>query len=250
MHETIIGLIIASGGSLINFISAKVYNYLTGNSKTFIWRNKFLNLKSLKFSTEFNELKKRTRIVVIDDEDGFPIKLFQSEGYSIDKWEYVEDYCKLENGFYDIIVLDIKGVAHQISEEDGLGVLVSIKKKNPAQIVISYSQYSYDLNKIQFFQLADENIAKPSDFLKIKSILDNLISTQFKPDRYINALNEALKKNKIKEREITKLNLQISKAISLKSNPDWTQIMGFIQDKTELVKQVESLGETIVKFYH
>jgi hypothetical protein len=250
MHEIILGLIITVGGSLINFISTKIYNHFTGDSKNFIWRDKTVDLKSLKVPAEFGELKKRTRIVVIDDEDGFPVNLFQAEGYSIDKWKTVTDYSKLEIGFYDIIILDIKGVAQHISEEDGLGVLISLKKKNPAQIIISYSQYSYDLNKIRFFQLADENIAKPSDFLKIKDLLDNLILTRFKPERYITELNKVLHKNNISEKEISKLNNEIAKAINSKSKPDWKRILGFVQDKTELEKQLVSLGETIFKFYY
>lgn len=249
MSEITIGLLVTVGGSLINFIATKIYNYFTGDSKNFIWRNENIDLKSIKVKDEFDELKKRTRIVVIDDEDSFPVKLFENEGYSIDKWDTVKDYGKLENGFYDIIILDIKGVAEHISEEDGLGVLIDLKKNNPAQIIISYSQHSYDLSKVQFFQLADENIAKPSDFLKIKSILDNLISTQFKPERYISALNQALQKNNVEGKEIKKINTAIAKSIKNKKTPDWSLILSFIEDKTELVKQLISLGNTIIKFF-
>lgn len=249
MHEITFGLIIGVGATFINFIATKIYNYFTGSSKNFIWKNNNIDLKNLKMSGEFEELKKRTRIIVIDDEPNFPIALFENEGYSIDKWDNVRDYGKLENGFYDIIVLDIKGVALHISEEDGLGVLISLKKNNPAQIIISYSQHSYDLNKVQFFQLADENITKPSDFLKIKSIIDNLIATQFKPERYINALNQLLIKNNVEEKEIKKINTEIGKSIRNKTNPDWKKILNFIQDKTELVKILISLGETILKFF-
>jgi hypothetical protein len=249
MDEILITILVTIGCSFLNFIATKIYNYFTGDSKNFIWKNKNIDLKSIRVKDEFEELKKRTRIVVIDDEDNFPSKLFENEGYSIDKWDTVRDYGKLENGFYDIIILDIKGVAQHISEEDGLGVLIDLKKNNSAQIIISYSQHSYDLNKVQFFQLADENIAKPSDFLKIKSIIDNLISTQFKPERYINALNQALIKNNVEEKEIKKINTEIAKSIKINKKPDWSIILKFIEDKTELVKQLISLGNTIIKFF-
>lgn len=249
MNATLLTIGITLGCSLTNFIATKIYNYFTGDSKNFIWKNKNIDLKSFKLNEDFNELKKRTRIVVIDDEDNFPVKLFVDEGYSIDKWDKVKDYGKLENGFFDIIILDIKGVAEHISEEDGLGVLVDLKKNNPAQIIISYSQHSYDLNKVQFFQQADENIAKPSDFLKIKGILDNLISLQFKPERYINALNLELKRNNISESEIKKINTEISKTIKTKKYPDWDLILNSIAGKTQLVKQITSLGNTIIKFF-
>ena len=156
---------------------------------------------------------------------------------------------KLENGFFDIIILDIKGVAQHISEEDGLGVLVSLKKNNPAQIIISYSQHSYDLSKIEFFQLADDNIAKPSDYLKIKSILDNLISSQFKPERYIETLHQILRNNNLSENEIKKLDSGISKSIKKKEKPDWKAILEFTKDKTDLVKQIITIGNTILKFF-
>lgn len=249
MHELIFGLIISAGGSLLNFLSTKIYNHFTGSSKNFLWKNKETTLTHLKFTNEFEELKRRTRIVVIDDEDNFPIILFQNEGYSIDKWNSVIDYSKLENGFYDIIVLDIKGVAKHISEEDGLGVLINLKKKNPSQIIISYSQHSYDLNKVQFFTLADENITKPSDFLKIKNVLDNLISTQFKPERYIAALGQVLIKNNVEQKDINKINVEIAKAIRGKKLPDWNKILEFVQNKADLMKQIISLGNTILKFF-
>ena len=88
-------------------------------------------LDKLKSPLDFEELKKRIRIVLIDDEQGFPLKLFQAEGYAIEHWEKVVSvsYGKLESGFYDIIILDIKGVAEEISKDDGLGVLENIKKK-------------------------------------------------------------------------------------------------------------------------
>jgi hypothetical protein len=249
MTEIATGLIIGAGGSILNFLSTKIYNKVTGSSKNFIWSNENVNLKNFVISDEFDELKRRTRIIVIDDENSFPTKLFKDEGYSIDKWDNVKDYTKLENGFFDIIVLDIKGVALHISEDDGLGVLVSLKKNNPAQIIISYSQHSFDLSKIEFFQLADENIAKPSDFLKIKNILDNLINTQFKPDRYINTLDQILIKNNIDSNSVKKIKAEIAKSIKSKKAPDWNKSLEFIQNKTELVKQVKSLGGTIIKFF-
>jgi hypothetical protein len=249
MEEIITGLIITAGGSLLNFIVTKIYNLFTGASKNFIWRNKYPDLRTFKPPIEFDELKKRTRIIVIDDEDSFPVNLFQAEGYSIDKWDKVSDYGRLESGFYDIIVLDIKGVATHISSDDGLGVLESLKRKNPAQIIIAYSQHSFDLSKSKFWELADEKIAKPSDFLKIKSIIDNLITTQFKPDRYIDTLHNILRKNSFEEKEIKKLDTALVKSIKSKKKPNWAEVLEFANTKTELVNQIITISTTILKFY-
>ncbi|MCF1713332.1 hypothetical protein L0U88_01660 [Flavihumibacter sp. RY-1] len=249
MHELLIGLIVTAGGSLLNFISTKIYNSVTGSSKNFIWKNTYPALKSIQTPLEFEELKKRTRIVVIDDEDSFPISLFQAENYSIDKWAAVKDYSKLENGFYDIIVLDIKGVALHISVDDGLGVLESIKRKNPSQIIIAYSQHSFDLSKAKFWELADEKIAKPSDYLKIKNIIDTLIDSKFKPGRYIETLHSILRKNGYDEIEIKKLDKELIKVIKNKQQPDWSNILDFASNKPELVHQIITIGNTLLKFF-
>ena len=249
MNEIITGLAVTLSASLINFLSTKIYYFITGNSKNFIWQNRYKELSKIKSTNDFEELKKRTRIVVIDDEDSFPVSLFQTEGYAVDKWNIVKDYCKLESGFYDIIILDIKGIAEQISEDDGIGVLVDLKSKNPAQIIISFSQFGYDLNKLKFFQLADENITKPSDFLKIKKIIDNLISNQFKPERYISTLNRLLSESNVSNKNIKRLNNDIVKAINDKQKPNWNKSLDFIGDKSDLLKQSISLANTIFKFF-
>jgi hypothetical protein len=249
MDEALIGLGVTAAGSLINFLATKVYNFATGSSKNFLWKEDEESLRDFQTSESFDELKRRARIVVIDDENSFPVRLFQDEGYSIDKWDSVKDYSKLENGHFDIIVLDIKGVAQHISEDDGLGVLTNLKNYNPAQIIISYSQHSYDLNKVQFFQRADENIAKPSDYLKIKGIIDNLITSKFKPERYINALTELLRKNNVDNPNAKKLNSDLAKAIKNQRMPNWDKTLEFLKSRPDLFKQIKGLGETILKFY-
>ena len=248
MEETLISLTITVAGSFINFIATKIYSFFTGKPKNFIWQNKdpFAHLNVI---NDLAEIKRRTRIIVIDDEDSFPISLFQAEGYSIEKWTKVEDYAKLENGFYDIIVLDIKGVANHISVDDGLGVLENLKKKNPAQIIIAYSQHSFDLSKARFWEMADEKIAKPSDFLRIKAILENLIITQFKPKRYIDALKQTLKANNYQKNDILKLENAISQLIKSKGNPNWSRLLNFCHNDPQLYAQLASIINTIIKLY-
>lgn len=249
MSEIVIGLIVAAGGSLLNFFTTKAYNSITGSSKNFMWGDSANKITKLRTPVEFEELKKRVRIVVIDDEESFPVKLFNAEGYNIEKWDNVKDYGKLEAGVYDIIVLDIKGVAEHISTEDGLGVLESLKKKNPAQIIIAYSQHSYDLSKSKFWELADEKIAKPSDFLKMKSIIDNLINTKFKPERYIQSLHLLLEKNHVNKKIIKKIDSDIYKVIIKKEQPIWQNIFSFASNRPELANQLTAISTTILKFF-
>ena len=89
--------------------------------------------EQVNLSLPFNEIRKRARILVIDDdEEAFPYKLLEKEGYNVQYWPKVEVLRDLENGEYDIIILDIFGVASaEMSTNDGLGILEHLKKHNP-----------------------------------------------------------------------------------------------------------------------
>lgn len=250
MQEMLITIASLFGIALFNYVATKLFEVISGQSKNFFWKDtREDKLTYLKSHLQFEELKKRTRIVVVDDEEGFPIELFQNEGYSIDKWNNVKDYGKLESGFFDIIILDIKGVAKHISSEDGLGVLESIKKRNPAQIIIAFSQHSYDLSKSRFWELADEKIAKPSDFLKIKNIIDNLINTKFKPARYIETLHKTLQNNNVSPKEIRNIEKEIVHAIKDKKEPELSKYLAYKENHVELMGKIITLSNTILKFF-
>jgi len=124
-------------------------------------------------------LRKRTRILVIDDdENSFPFEIMRKEGYAIDHWLKVENLSTLEKGEYDIMVLDIGGVAKEYTDEDGLGILEHLKSTNPAQIVVAFSGQAFDLSKNRFWRLADDALSKPVDAAKCKRMLDNLIENK------------------------------------------------------------------------
>jgi hypothetical protein len=75
--------------------------------------------------TPFEEIKKRARLLVIDDDVFAYCELFKRDGYAIDQWSDVEDLNKLENGIFDLILLDIQGVGKTISpSEQGLGGVI------------------------------------------------------------------------------------------------------------------------------
>ena len=249
MNELLLKFIAGSGIPLLNFITLKIYNRFTGKKKTFLWKDKTPSLLSLGFNNSLDELKNRAKILVIDDEETFPVKLFQEAGYNIEKWDSVKDLDKLEKGSYDIIILDIMGVATHISDEDGLGILENIKHYNPAQIVIAYSGHSFDLTKARFWELADEKIAKPSDFLKIRKIIDNLVINKYNPSRYIDNLSKLLRNNGITEKEIKKFNAQITKSIKEKAVPNWNSIITFSIPNSELFNKVVAISTTLIKFY-
>ena len=135
-----------------------------------------------------NEIRKRSRILVIDDFDFPYLKLFKKDNYAIDKWSDVKDLPKLESGYYDIILLDIQGVGREQSPEQGLGVLKHLRNVNPAQIIIAYSGADWSLKYQDFFQMADATLAKSDDYYLFKRKVDQLLKDRFSLGFYVNRI--------------------------------------------------------------
>lgn len=138
----------------------------------------------------FEEIKKRAKILVIDDSDFVYAPLFTRDGYTIEKWDDVENLEKLENNYFDLILLDIQGVGQSESEEEGFGILKHIRAKSPAQIVIAFSNADWSLKYQDFFDLADRKLAKSQDYVEFKRIVDDLLIQRFNYKFYIEKIEK------------------------------------------------------------
>jgi len=165
-----------------------------------------------------NELRARTRILVIDDDPhSFPFEALRKEGYAIDHWLKVENLHTLEEGQYDIIFLDIQGVALEYTTDDGLGILEHLKEVNPSQIVVAFSAHSYDLSKNRFWRLADDSLNKPVEATKCKRLIDNLIESKRTPARYWQSVKVLLQQQGLNEKEIMRIEDKIVRALEKKN---------------------------------
>jgi CheY-like chemotaxis protein len=126
------------------------------------------------------EIIGRVRILVIDDQEFPYVKLFKRDGYNVDKWRDVGKLAQIEEGDYDLILLDLQGVGTAISiSEQGLGVLRHIKKVRPTQLVIAYSNAEFPLQYQPFFELADGVMQKSADYLDFKRKVNELLQAHF-----------------------------------------------------------------------
>lgn len=151
------------------------------------------NFNTPKWPTlDLETIKQRGRLLVIDDLD-FPYKvLFEKDGYLIDKWDDVKDLHKLETGYYDLILLDLQGVAKELSPQEGRGLLKHIKKINPSQIVFAYSNAEWSLKNQDFFQIADKALAKNQDYYVFKQAVDEFLVKRFSIDYYLEKIEKAI----------------------------------------------------------
>lgn len=139
-------------------------------------------------SVPVDEIRKRTRILVVDDSEFYYLPLFQNDGYTIEKWNDVVDLQKLEAGYYDLLLLDIQGVGSAQSQDQGLGILRHLRKTAPAQIIVAYSNADWSLKYKPFFDLADAVLAKNSDYVDFKRTVDDLLKQKFSLGFYVDRI--------------------------------------------------------------
>jgi CheY-like chemotaxis protein len=135
---------------------------------------------------------KRARILVIDDGD-FPLMvLFERDGYTIKQWKDIEDLRQLENGYFDLILLDLLGVGLEQSSHEGFGILKHIRKRSPAQIVVAYSNADLSLEYQPFFRDADAVLHKTSDYVSFKRTVDSLLEQRFSLGFFLDRIGTVL----------------------------------------------------------
>ena len=99
------------------------------------------------------DLAKYSKILVVDDDEFEYVSLFERDGYTITKWDDVEDRTRLESGEFHVILLDLHGIGSEISSDEGAGVISHIKKVNPAQVVVAYTAGRHGFSIQQFICL-------------------------------------------------------------------------------------------------
>ena len=141
-----------------------------------LWRRKAIPWPEL----PFDEVKKRARLLVIDDSSFIYLDLFKADGYAIDQWSDVTDLSRLERGEFEVILLDVQGVGKAISpSEQGLGILRHLRTINPGQVIIAFSNSEFSLKYHDFFSLADATLSKSADYVDFKRKVDELLKARF-----------------------------------------------------------------------
>lgn len=131
------------------------------------------------------EIKKRAKILVVDDNEFNYGVLFSRDGYAFEKWDDIVSLEKMESGYFDIILLDIHGVGLKESEEQGLGILKHLRNVCPSQIIIAYSNADWPLKYQEFFDLADSKLDKRQDYVEFKRVVDKLLKDKFSLGFYV-----------------------------------------------------------------
>lgn len=153
----------------------------------------FLRRSSQITPPDLETVRKKARILVIDDQV-FPVQeLFERDGYHFERWATIRNLSQLTDGHYDLILLDLQGVGLKESlDRQGLGILQHIKKSNPAQAVIAYSAKRQTLLSSETLTLADARLDKARSYVDFKEKVDDLLLRHATPGYFVAAMNREL----------------------------------------------------------
>lgn len=135
-----------------------------------------------------DDMRKRARILIIDDNEFYYVELFKKDEYAVEQWHDVDDLQKLESGFYDVILLDIHGVGRAHSADQGFGILKHLRQKVPTQIIVAYSNAAWNLKYQAFFDMADARLDKGADYVEFKRAVDELLERKFSFGFYVDKI--------------------------------------------------------------
>jgi CheY-like chemotaxis protein len=142
---------------------------------------------------DIEALRKKAKILVIDDH-AFPSqRLFERDGYHFERWAQIRNLSQLTDGHYDVILLDVQGVGLNESPElQGLGILSHIKQSNPSQIVIVYTAQPQKISMRTIIEMADDVLDKDASYVEYKEAVDKLLRIRSTPGYFIAVINREL----------------------------------------------------------
>ena len=126
---------------------------------------KFFSKKSIhdvKVNLSREEILRRSRILIVDDEMPEIINDLKKARFSVD---YEQDITKdnmniVDQSTYDLVLLDFGNVGKSFGADEGLSLLKYIKRVNPAIVVLSYTSKALSTEHADFYRLSDGVLAK------------------------------------------------------------------------------------------
>lgn len=201
-------------------------------------KNNEVNVTNIVKEKSIEKLRERAKILLVDDEEYDIIDILKTRGYDI---YYKSDINYLiETEPFDIILLDIKGIATKFgSPKEGFGFAMNVKSKYPQKVVISFSGVS-DVRINEELHKIDGFITKDTDVDTWCSRLDGFIKDYCDESYQWNAIANKLKNDGVNEDVINELKDEFFN--SFKSN-SFDKFSNKFMDKVKNAKELmEILG--------
>ena len=145
-------------------------------------------------SEEFESIKLKSRIALVDDDEVSHVRRLQKEGYNITDFHDIDEIDSFVKKKYHVVVLDIQGIGKSISStSEGWGILRYLKKEHPHIVVIMFTGADWSITKYkELADMADYFVGKDLEYLDFKYTLDLAIRKAFSPEYHFNVEKKIL----------------------------------------------------------
>lgn len=117
---------------------------------------------------------------------------------------------------------------------------------NPSQLVVAYSGQRFSVSEQEFFRLADETIAKPTDFVRVTAVLDSLLAEKFNIEHYWNGISTLLESAGVSRRAIAKVQRRIVRALARGEHEDLRPVLENVLRDPDAAIRVASIAASLV----
>lgn len=213
--------------------NTEVDKMLRGFSKR---KSKYESAMNLIYDRNIHTLRNKVKILIVDDEDFDLIDILRERKYNI--------YCKRDISYaieaepFDIVVIDIKGVAKALgSGMEGFAIAKEIKTRYPSKQVWCYSgslikpEVSEKLKEIDGYIQKDTELDKWAE--KLDGIIERYCSNEYQEE----VLVGQLRRYQVSEPEITKILAEYKIGLEMKN----------FNGVTEMLPQLISSGKCVIE---
>jgi len=154
-----------------------------------MWPFEKKQLKDFEREYTRDELIRRGRILVIDDEDPEIVAELKRKRFAVDHDKIGDDLSGIESHYYDVVLLDYSDVGKKYGGT-GLGVLNHIKRVSPMTFVIAYTSRALVAKVADFYRLADDVLEKDAGLDESLKCIEDGLAKSFRKERLFQGIVE------------------------------------------------------------
>lgn len=208
-------------------------------------KNEYVKILDSLKENNITELRKKIKILLVDDEEYDIFELLKTRGYQV---YYKNDVTyTLETEPFDIVILDIKGVAKNFgSTYEGFGFAKEIKKVYSNKIVICYSGTN-DTKIMDQLGEIDGFIYKDTDIDIWASRLDSLIKDYSSVEYQWKVIEKKLLEKRVDQKEIDELKKYYVQSLETESFNEFKQKFDTVINDIKLYAEILSSIFSLIK---
>lgn len=151
-----------------------------------------------------DELVRRSRILVVDDEAVELLKDLRDAHFAVDHFTDLkaDDISRIEKPLYDLVLLDFGNVGSSVGPDQGLSILRLVRRVNPAIVVLAFTSKALRSQHADFYRDADGVLQKDAGIAESMERIEEGLRLAQSPDRLWTSILSLMGIERGSEREL------------------------------------------------